>query len=72
MDVIELSPTRTASEGHATVGKNAGTVRLDHRAIVRGNLGGSDPPLLLHVWSVVVLMMDFRVTPHRFSIPYLS
>jgi len=52
--------------------KNAGTVRLDHRVIVRGHLGGSDPPLLLHVWSVVVLMMDFRVTPHRFSGPYLS
>ena len=29
--------------------KNAGTVRLDHRVIVRGNLGGSDPPLLLYV-----------------------
>jgi len=52
--------------------KKPGTVRLDHRVIVLGNRRESDPPLLLHVWSVVVLMMDFRVTPHRFSVPYLS
>jgi hypothetical protein len=30
MNVIDSSPTRTASEGHATVGKNPETVRHHH------------------------------------------